>query len=399
MTAHGRRVSAPGSTAGERAGPTSLVGPPAKPYASAVRSVLPPTALLAAALLVTLGAGCDDVKVIPFPSSSGSSQDTCSLPESCTVVTLAAQRAQPSALALDGTHVYWVDRGGDPGTAAILKTLKHGGPVELLAAGQGIVSSLAVDDTHVYWTNLQSPGVDPAIVAVMRVSKDGGSPEAQSPVQSNPWGVATGDGQVVWTNLPADGAPVTTGEVWTMPAGGGEPMLLAPGQKTPISVTVQAGRVYWLNGGVAPGEESAVMAAPAGGGEIVELCKGSFFPLGLGVDEGQVYFTNSRTTEGKGNVMKVPLAGGEAEIVAGEQDHPASVVRRGDHLYWTNSGSTDPDSRGGIMKLAMDASAPTPMLESGAAHPFGLAVDETHVYWTDGAAGKVLKMNRCCPDP
>lgn len=352
--------------------------------------------LLASAVLSVLAAGCGDVQVIPFPGG-GSSRETCSATESCTIVTLAAGRAQPAALAVDSTHVYWVDRGNKPGTAAILRTLKLGGPVELLAEGQGIVASLALDQDSVYWTNLASEGLDPAFVAVMKVPKAGGAPEALSPVQSNPWGVATGDGQVFWTNLPPDGKPTSEGELWSMPAGGGTATLLASGQKTPISVAQHHGQVFWLDGGIAPGEGSAVMSVPVSGGEPVTLASGSFFPLGLGVDDSGLYFSNNRSEAGLGNVMTVPLDGGEATTLAEGQDHPSSVVPFGDHLYWTNSGSMDQGSVGAVMKLATGASEPTAMVEGDTAHPWGLAVDETHVYWTDGAAGLVQRMDRCCP--
>ncbi|MFO0755418.1 MAG: hypothetical protein U0359_02940 [Byssovorax sp.] len=349
-----------------------------------------------ATIFLSFLAGCGDVTLLPFPSGS-SERDTCSAVESCTVVTLADQRPGPSALAVDTTHVYWVDRGGGGGTSAIVRELKAGGEVEVLATGQGNVPSLALDQTHVYWTNLAGPDIDPSLVAVMRVPKEGGDAEALSPVQTNPWGLATAEGQVLWTNLPAGGAATPTGEVWTMPASGGEAMLLASGQKTPISLAVQGGTAYWLNGGSAPGEESAVLAANTSGGEAMTLAEGAFFPLGLSVDESSVYFTNTRTMEGMGNVMKVPVGGGDPAVVAEAQDHPSTVVRSGDHLFWTNAGSADAGSIGAVMKLGDKADKPTVMVDGSTLHPFGLAVDDAHVYWTDGPAGRVLRMDRCCP--
>ncbi len=62
---------------------------------------------------------------------------------------LATGQTNPRTVALDDTHVYWVEGG----QGAITRVPKTGGVPEILATGQAGAGGLAIDATHVYWTN------------------------------------------------------------------------------------------------------------------------------------------------------------------------------------------------------------------------------------------------------
>ncbi len=60
---------------------------------------------------------------------------------------IASNQAQPLAVALDDTFVYW----GDHLSGHIMKAPKGGGPAIAIVSGEGSFESIAVDDQYVYW--------------------------------------------------------------------------------------------------------------------------------------------------------------------------------------------------------------------------------------------------------
>jgi len=61
--------------------------------------------------------------------------------------TLASQQAQPLALAIDDTSIYW----GDHLSGSLMRVPKAGGPAVVLASGSSGFEDVAVDDQYVYW--------------------------------------------------------------------------------------------------------------------------------------------------------------------------------------------------------------------------------------------------------
>jgi hypothetical protein len=64
-------------------------------------------------------------------------------------VTLASGHNLPNAIAVDDTHVYWLDYGD----GSVMRADKNAaGTSELLARGDALPTGIALDDSHVYWT-------------------------------------------------------------------------------------------------------------------------------------------------------------------------------------------------------------------------------------------------------
>jgi hypothetical protein len=127
------------------------------------------------------------------------------------VETLATGIAGPWPLALDGGHAYW---GYDMGTAALPLS---GGPISHLSDAHSYVG-MALDDTYVYWGNDHSVG---------RFLESGGGDEVLAQLTPDP---TTGD-FVVWCAA-ADTSNVYVtvyiGPVFGIPKTGGAPVQLAP---------------------------------------------------------------------------------------------------------------------------------------------------------------------------
>ena len=69
---------------------------------------------------------------------------------------LISGQAAPVALAVDTTHVYWLNSGvidalQNPGTGSLMRLALTGGAPEILVSEIASPISLIVDDTHAYW--------------------------------------------------------------------------------------------------------------------------------------------------------------------------------------------------------------------------------------------------------
>jgi hypothetical protein len=59
----------------------------------------------------------------------------------------------PTGVALDETHAYFAARGAKPGTGVVGRVDRSSKAMEILAQGENEPGDVAVDGTHVYWVD------------------------------------------------------------------------------------------------------------------------------------------------------------------------------------------------------------------------------------------------------
>lgn len=249
--------------------------------------------------------------------------------------------------------------------------------VDALVGGRGI----AVDESYVYFTD-QSQGT------VHRIMKGGGDGGVIVDGQDSPYDITVDATHVYWTNFAADGA------VMRAPKDGGRAEVIAMVTR-PRPVAVDATHVYWGSFETGDGQVQRRDLELAEPPELLADLFGGVSELVLG--DGRVYWTchsqdaggsfiPDPNEEGIGAVFLAVLDGTAdpfaSTLHAGDQAQPWGIARTPDgQLLWANGDGASPNFPNSIMSLSEGSQASVVYEDSAA--PWGVAADETHVYWTD----------------
>lgn len=367
---------------------------------------------------ITLGTGpgigtlAVDETYVYYSMSDGISGGISRIPkEGGTSVRLASGLFPPVAMAVDSTHVYWIN-GGSVSTAlpAIMKVPKDGGTLVTLASGEGICCGLiTLDASNVYWTE---PGGSSN--SVRKVPKGQGSVKSLTNGLTAPRNIVTDGANLYWMESPGlirqlpilGGTTITVRSFWSggsnvvtdgayiywtefeccggnahlkrTPVGGGDAITLANG--TFGSVAIDNTYVYF---GAAP--SSGISKVPKEGGDPVPLTTGVVPPSDIAVDSTNVYWLGNST--GTTQIMKVPKNGGTvATLATASPVCCGQIVLDASDLYWT-------ELTGNVNKVPINGGPTTAILGklSGAA---GIAVDSAYIYWVEpGIAVKRMSLS------
>ncbi len=258
-------------------------------------------------------------------------------------------------LAVDGQDVFYVSVPG------VGKVPKGGGKAATLASGN-FRSPITVDGTHVY--------VADANLALSKVNKVTGQVTAlASSDGSTPQRMSLAGGYLYWTTYP--------GGVHRVATAGGTSEKLSPSGSDPLGVASDGTHVWWSNRtfgkNVIRYNLSSKLSDP--------VATGLAAPGGLALQGGKVYFTDltqvlSRNQDNTGAVTPVVTS-----IL------PDRIALDATHIYW-NSNTARRVARAPLGGGSVTAIAKK-LKSTG-----GLAIDATHVYFTDD--GGVYRAPKSC---
>ena len=205
-------------------------------------------------------------------------------------VLLGSTEHQPIDLAVDDDSVYWVD------DSAVMKAPATGDGASTVLAPAIAGTAIAVDGTSVYWTELyggSDPNADDG--RLMRVPREGGSALVFASNQAHPIDVAVDGTSVYWTTLGSTSgllAPMGNGGVSKISIAGATKLVpLVDGNtvtslSAPTEIAVNAEYVFWL--GELPGGLSKI----AIGGGTPETVNDETLWSNIAVGSKQVYLTD-----------------------------------------------------------------------------------------------------------
>jgi sugar lactone lactonase YvrE len=338
--------------------------------------------LQGAVLVALLGACGDDGG--PATGTTGPGSSTTEAASTGTPPAESSDSGSSSTGSVDGTSSSSgaADSEGSSSTTGAATIVDEGCPectvlVDGLTSGRGI----AVDDAFVYFTD-QSAG------NVGRIQKNGGEGGVLVSAQDSPYDIAIDATHVYWTNY------VDAGAVMRVPKEGGAAETVSTSLR-PRAIAVDESHVYWGTFDELQGDLYRRDVMLSGSAELIADMSAGIAELALG--KGRLYFTAHATSAGAtfiappkgppiGAIYYVALGGNidpqAPPQVATEQAEPWGLAYQpGGRLFWANGdgvGSNDADS---IVSLPPGGSPVVITQEPSA--PWGVAVDESWVYWTD----------------
>jgi hypothetical protein len=276
--------------------------------------------------------------------------------------------------------------GFEPDPAAIARAEIADGENKDLGFLPTFADVIDVEGEYVYWT-------DPEHNRIGRAKLDKSEyDESFITGLSNLKGLAVIDEPsapyVFWTS-PADGeweesSPVTgQGTIGRADLGGGnvDPSCLE-GVTNPRGIDGNTEHIYWTSPKTTPGGNGKLGRANLDCDEPSVLPGPKIAGGDIAVDSSHVYF--STWTGNNGFVYRTDLDGIGGGFEAGFEFEvsvpgaPPSLALDGSHLYWTNSATSE------IGRSDLDGTPASREFSfiTGAGHPKGLAVDSSHIYWS-----------------
>jgi hypothetical protein len=152
--------------------------------------------------------------------------------------------------------------------------------------------------------------------------------------------------------------------------------VIVSGLDDPAGVAVNSTHIYW-----ADFRAGAIMEASLNGTGVKTLVTGQNSPVGVAVSGSHIYWADSQPV-GAGTIMEASLDGtGVTTLVTGESN-PQGVAAGGSYIYWADpSGGV----HGMIDRANLDGTGVTTLVGSQVRGPAGMAVNSSHIYWTNGS--------------
>jgi hypothetical protein len=293
----------------------------------------------------------------------------------CEPFAIAEDQDQPTTLALTEDHVYWTTVTGPSG--AVKRARKDGSDAATVAAQQDTLNThdLAVANGNVYWTN------GPLVMRATVEGNDVGAIFVRPHGATNPSHVAAHD-RFVYAAYYASN--VNRGAIVRIDANKGESDVIffsSTGRAIQqMALDPDRGDLYWSDSNGVQGAQIRSLSGVLGA---------TSFTTGLSVSDGFLLWTTAATSHEPGSLYRRELAGkGRQQLLADGLSAPYFPVADGESTYWVDwdthkikrldaSGDGRPEDFANV---------------AGERERFRVAVDETSVYWTSPADGKIYRQ-------
>lgn len=243
----------------------------------------------------------------------------------CAPTEIASGLGTPLHMALRDGVLYWSEV---QGTTRIRRVDTTGGTPTTLVEQSAGTFGLAVDSTHVYW--LDSTGDDIGYHALRRVSKDGGAGEVVASISSAIGMVA--DDLHVYVFDPQELLRIAKvgGAVQSIAAPTG--LSSGPGTNSAPAVA-HDGNVYWV--GFDTNAQPSVLSVSTGGGTIAPLAT-TTFPLEARItaDASGVFWSEN---ENGYRIQRAPLGGGNKSLLVDAQHPVLALTTDATAVIWADT--------------------------------------------------------------
>ncbi|MDP9037609.1 MAG: hypothetical protein M3O50_22660 [Myxococcota bacterium] len=212
-----------------------------------------------------------------------------------------------TAIAVDGTSVYWATKGA-PADGSIMKCPVGGcSQPTVLASGLGSPSALALDAMNVYWTTSPTGTVSGGTVMQCAVGGCvGPTTVAQSP--DMPVSLAVDSANIYWTMSNGQ-----TSSGMKIPIGGSTPTVMVAGLSGVAALAVDGKSVYWLSNPGGGRSGGAILKCAVGGCDTPTVLAdsagsgGAVFGSALALDSTSIYWAGFQPGVSSGFIiLKAP---------------------------------------------------------------------------------------------
>lgn len=313
----------------------------------------------------------------------------------CASTTVSSGNTRPSQLLLDSTHLYWINLGDlmDANTQSpyhvngqVRRINTASQAVEDVVTGTPWSYILSQHGGFLYVMNLGHRDKDFKDGEIWRYSKpslDGGAllrPQVQSGL-----GMATGPEGLFFVECWLENVFRRTHDGTTF----GDEKELRGNEKNASSVAVVGGKLYWvrlndLGGANAVIRRGDLAADNKSVSNLKDLATGESLPDRMWADGDSIYYVNLGAS---GRVRRIDHASGKVSTVAEGLSEPQYVTADATHIYWTECGATPR-----VMRADKETLTPSVVAQGDCA--YGVAVDDTWVYYSALAKGEIRRVAR-----
>jgi hypothetical protein len=320
-------------------------------------------------------------------------------------VTLASGQNEPTALVVDDTNVYWIDRGTVEGSSfngSVMTVPVGGGTVTTFAAAQNEPLGIAIDSHSLYWSNsiggtLVSGALDGGALSTLYTVAQPGTVEGPESVAVNSQAIFWTDGEGDITRTPRDGgssSTLLTGAEYVGPS------------LTPLVQIASDGTSLYALVPVNPDGGASTLSllkVPMAGGTPTTLASDglSIYTQGtnLVLSGTRAYWgqleSDDSNTHLVGRVQSVALDGGALTPLATGQLFTGAlptVAVDDTSVYWSTVSSEAIGATVYLVKAPLSGGTPTTLFSGDDAGAVAITTDATSVYWTTGGRGTVMKL-------